>query len=561
MGISREQLFRTLNIIKDGVDLEAIVKKSMVEFENHKWQEIDDHTTTSFYASQFPGSEKSCQRKMLYQLMNIPNVDPFPPKLRGQTEMGKAAEEFVVKPLISSGIVLSVNSEKEQIKFEDPDTWLSGSTDLVLDLREVKYNHVLPVDIKSKDHDVIQQMKIGARNYDEKHYQQVQAYIYFCRKFHVDMGWRDMGLLPAKAGMLYYVSRQDPTFVHQFYFKIDREVIDRALENSIHAKEMWQEDILPPRPEDWKWTEEPCKWCIHPDSLVLKSDLTWAKARWLQVGDELIGFDEEENGKSRTKYRSSFVTHNEQIWKPISRIKTTMGFVECSPDHKWLVRRSERRRWIDTIDLRIGDKIIALIEPWIEEQSKEAGWLAGFFDGEGSISKHHVCVNQNEGILLDKASDLLRKIGFNITQRKATNGNSFGDKCQRLRIEGGLAQELKFLGMIRPQRLLNKSKVLWEGMSTWSKNMNYAEVLSVEHENRQGILMAIETSTNTLIVDGLFSHNCPFKREACKKDWKEGIEKLSESNGIEFAKHVNDSYDYDEIKLKVEERWKENSQT
>lgn len=85
MGLTREQLFRSLNIIKDSpIDLEAITKKAMVEFELEKWKEGDDHITTSFYASQFPGSEKSCQRKMLYQLLNIPEVDPFSPKLRGQ---------------------------------------------------------------------------------------------------------------------------------------------------------------------------------------------------------------------------------------------------------------------------------------------------------------------------------------------------------------------------------------------------------------------------------------------------------------------------------------------
>jgi hypothetical protein len=267
VGLTREQLYRTLNIINDGPDLEAVTKKAMVEFEQKKWIEGDNHITTSFYASQFPGDDKACQRKMLYQLMNIPYVDPISPKLRGQTEMGNAAEYYIVHRLIAAGKTLSGSGpvhygEKiEQTKFEDPDTWLSGATDLILDLREEGYKSVLPVDIKSKDHEVIQNMRIGIRSYDEKHYQQVQAYIYFCRKFHEDMGWRDMGLLPAKGAIIYYVSRQDPTFVKQFYVDQDDAAIEKAVENMQQAKDAWLNGFLPERPKDWKWTEEPCKWC------------------------------------------------------------------------------------------------------------------------------------------------------------------------------------------------------------------------------------------------------------------------------------------------------------
>jgi hypothetical protein len=267
MGLSRRKLLLDLNIIKDGPDLESVTKKAMVDYELYKWRKGSNHVTTSFYASKFPGSEKSCQRKMLYQLMNIPEVDPLSPKLRGMTEMGNAAEYYIVHRLVMAGKTVSGSGpihygEKiEQTKFEDPDTWLSGAVDLILDLRKEGYGNVLPVDIKSKDHNVIEQMRIGARGYDEKHFYQVQAYIYFCRKFHIDMGWDHMGLGMADSGMLYYVSRQDPTYVKQFFFPMDEESISRAVEAMKETKNKFFAGEIPERPKDWKWTEEPCKWC------------------------------------------------------------------------------------------------------------------------------------------------------------------------------------------------------------------------------------------------------------------------------------------------------------
>ena len=261
MGLTREQLFRTLNVINDGPDLEAITKKAMVDYEQERWKNGEYHVQTSFYASQFPGDEKSCQRKLLYGLMNIPNTDPMPPKLRGQTKMGNAAEEYIVSRLVAAKKTLHIMLDEDlQNKFEDPDTWLSGATDLILDLREEGYNAILPVDIKSKDHEVIQHMRIGVRNYDEKHYYQVQAYIYMCRKFH-NRFWKSEGLKPANAGILYYVSRQDPTFVKQFYFPYDPIAVDRAIATMKETKEAFLNDELPERPKEWKWTEEPCKWC------------------------------------------------------------------------------------------------------------------------------------------------------------------------------------------------------------------------------------------------------------------------------------------------------------
>lgn len=48
---------------------------------------------------------------------------------------------------------------------------------------------------------------------------------------------------------------------------------------------------------------------------------------------------------------------------------------------------------------------------------------------------------------------------------------------------------------------------------------------------------------------------CPMKREACKKDFKDGITDMSKSHGIAYAKTIRKNYDYKETREAVLERW------
>jgi hypothetical protein len=75
------------------------------------------------------------------------------------------------------------------------------------------------------------------------------------------MGWDKLGLQPAKGGIIYYVSRQDPTNTHEFYVEADGMLMADANAVIAAAKECFIEDRLPPRPKDWKWSESPCQYC------------------------------------------------------------------------------------------------------------------------------------------------------------------------------------------------------------------------------------------------------------------------------------------------------------
>jgi len=270
---SRTQFFKHFGIIGQAPDLDEITKEAYESLEDKIWKNNLNSSPhgrpwfTSFHASAFPDRDKPCGRLALYTMLDIPRPTPSPPFLVATGDIGKAVEYQIVYRwgleglTIGGSVPLWDGAHMSQVKFEDDSTWLTGSSDAILDLRSRGVKHVVPVDVKSKKHDVVQEMQLGRRSYEERHYLQLQAYLYLCNLFHEDMGWGEMGLEPARGGYIYYASRQDPRTAHSFYIEIDWELIERGKELLSEWRTYLLEDILPARPKEWRWTEEPCKWC------------------------------------------------------------------------------------------------------------------------------------------------------------------------------------------------------------------------------------------------------------------------------------------------------------
>jgi len=267
MAITRKELFKALGAIQDGpVLIDSYTEKAYTDEEIRRWKE-EPYQTTSFHCSSYPGSEINCRCYGLYKLLNIPEDKPISAKGIGVMEAGKAVEEQIVERWYKSGILLG--GYPEQIYVEDEDTWLTGKIDALLNLLP-EYKYVLPVEIKTKKNNVIEYMRVGGQDYDEKHYNQLQSYIAWCRKNHETMGWDKLGLLPAQGGIIYYVSREDPRNTHEFYVNLDEDLIKKAEEQLKLWQEAFLNDELPPRPKEWRWTLEPCKW--NPYKRYCKQD-------------------------------------------------------------------------------------------------------------------------------------------------------------------------------------------------------------------------------------------------------------------------------------------------
>lgn len=267
--------------------------------------------------------------------------------------------------------------------------------------------------------------------------------------------------------------------------------------------------------------------CVDGSSRVLMADMSWRYAKDIRTGDKVVGFDEDfKSGLgvpgSGSKYRHAVVTGNQPLIKPRVRVYTDKGEVICSTTHLWVGRAyqsSNNRKWIEAQDLRVGDRISFFGTPWEgPEDSYDAGWLAGFFDGEGWISHNtSVSVGQNPGLLLDHALMLLDARGFPYVTRRQRSGTTTvpghanGDRVAKesrvvhVRIRGGY-DSFRFMGQIRPRRLSQQRDSMWVGRRTWGHTTTPAVVKYVEFLG-DGVVYPVSTTTKTLVVEGFLSHN------------------------------------------------------
>jgi hypothetical protein len=241
------------------------------------------------------------------------------------------------------------------------------------------------------------------------------------------------------------------------------------------------------------------QYCPAPDQLVLTADLRWVRADSLKAGDGIVGFDKELGPKMQ--YRRSVVVAAEPGRGDLYEIVTDLGSTVVSDGHPFVRLPSKRRAvWTNAVNLDVGDRLAFMVAPFGPDRTYEAGWMAGFLDGEGSVHPRlGVYVGQKAGAIADRLVADAHQLGFELrTHVRARSMVNFT-------VYGGMATWLTLLGRIRPLRLLAYSARLWEGRNAMRRRQ-VATVQSVRPLGR-GAIVAIETSTETLIVDGFLSHN------------------------------------------------------
>lgn len=264
----------------------------------------------------------------------------------------------------------------------------------------------------------------------------------------------------------------------------------------------------------------PASFCLDPRTPVLTSRLEWYPIVSLLPGDRVIGIDEypERRGAQR-KLREAEVIAVRQTRKPAIRINfMDESEVICSRDHRWLVvdnGSGGARKWRGADHLNVGNRVCHLVDPWVEDRSFDAGYLAGVFDGEACVveGKGAIQFAQNPGLVMDQAIVSLKELGFTPLPvgRRA--------RCQHIQLRG-MAENLRFLGQVRPRRLLAEAHRLWDGHAPRGGRTRggrdradaFKVIVSIEELPEQD-LIDIETTTGTFVANGFISHNCQFYDE------------------------------------------------
>ncbi len=261
--------------------------------------------------------------------------------------------------------------------------------------------------------------------------------------------------------------------------------------------------------------------CVAADTLVLCDDLTWRPARSLAPGDGIVGIDESAPRKHR-RLRRAVVTANGIRTDDLYEVRTGRGVLRCNGKHPWLARTQRRAagggrgtwKWVRTDELHPGDDLYHVVDPWGVDPSWEAGWLAGFLDGEGclSFSGNSVVLSCSQRVsgLADEMARVFKEYADNIF----VFGRDYdGTRKPMVQVQVNRRDQImRLLGAVRPHRLLARSSGVWEGAATM-KMVTPVQVESVEPCGH-GEISLLGTSTGTYIAQGFAAHNTDFVAEA-----------------------------------------------
>ena len=191
--------------------------------------------------------------------------------------------------------------------------------------------------------------------------------------------------------------------------------------------------------------------------------------------------------------------------------------IKCSTEHPLLARYINNSgnivtniHWMRASEIakRIddGNRIILpkYFDVWKFMSTWEAGYLAGAFDGEGSLSlkygdRYQMQFSQRDNEMLHEFIRISDKFGYKFS-RNFGNHNS----CYKLYSRGGKSSLMKMVGEIRPVRLMNKILSCEDfGHIQSEYNPEIVDIRAIGDIE----VVGLSTTTKTFFSDGYASHN------------------------------------------------------
>lgn len=253
------------------------------------------------------------------------------------------------------------------------------------------------------------------------------------------------------------------------------------------------------------WYDE----CLVGETLITMSDWSQKPIKDVKIGDEVVGFTNE-HGK-RSMLVKSKVTHVfASVLRPVYKYTFNSGrYVTSTDSHLWWkgANGSESTEY-SKIGFKYHDQkfVRRLLIPRTENFTKETGYLAGIYDGEGSFQKNPehpsgtitICQTQHNPEIVNSIRKSLDDLGYEFTE------SVYDDYKHNFKLLGGWQTRYKFLTEINPIR----RDVISE--SLFGQNVTEKDYLISVEESGTELTYCFETETHNYIADGCCSHNCDF---------------------------------------------------
>jgi hypothetical protein len=168
--------------------------------------------------------------------------------------------------------------------------------------------------------------------------------------------------------------------------------------------------------------------------------------------------------------------------------------------------------------VRGRSRIAIPIPVWETDNTRDGGYLTSAFDSEGSISQYSKA--RTEGLILkytqtnldiqNEVERILSFFGFDYSRFCLSNMPSSryspGVEAWGYQIKGGFAENLRFLGQLRPVRLLSKFDIEKCSRRMFSKLSRSRLVVGKDFLGDWEVI-ALGTDTGTYFAEGMPSHN------------------------------------------------------
>ena len=286
-----------------------------------------------------------------------------------------------------------------------------------------------------------------------------------------------------------------------------------------------------PEIENLKRDMDKWAWCTPQETPILMGDLSMRRIAAVEVGDEVIGiFIPENEGRTYRRRRlvKATVVAKDRWVRPVVRITLDSGrVVRCTADHRWMSTRGNRGHdgHSEYLPAAIGRALLRICDPEIPvidniDDAREAGWLAGFFDGEGSVSlmrkhgdKHPpsslISFSQTAGRNLNLCERLERALtqfgfpySFHLRQRSALGADWAPVRIYWLR-GGDLPMFQRFLHVVKPLKWRER---MIQGALGTKFMIGREKVISIAPDGEEEVF-GLTTTTGNYVAWGLASAN------------------------------------------------------